>query len=155
MGKNLIRTPTAWPPGGRFLGFFWSFFDNFRRRLVRVLKLHRVWMMTNWWREGIAPRSAHARPSAHPPIDVSRNFRHTCLQSHLQASPLAPQKNLKNRHAGDQGGEGGRGQKKIYPNFLGAHAKIWNPTSTPSWVLNNGIKNNNNKESRKDKRLIT
>ena len=24
--------------------------------------------------------------------------------------------------------------------LLGAHAKIWNPTTTPSGVLNNGIK---------------
>jgi hypothetical protein len=35
----------------------------------------------------LAPRSAHARPSARPPIDTSGNFWHTCLQSHLQTSP--------------------------------------------------------------------
>ena len=25
MGKNRIRTPTPWPPGGQFLGFLWDF----------------------------------------------------------------------------------------------------------------------------------
>jgi hypothetical protein len=35
----------------------------------------------------LAPGSAHARPSAQPPIDTSRISRRTCLQSHLQTSP--------------------------------------------------------------------
>ena len=32
----------------------------------------------------LAPGSAHARPSARPPIDTSGNFQRTCLQSNLQ-----------------------------------------------------------------------
>ena len=35
----------------------------------------------------LAPRSAHARAFARPPIDMSGNF-----QSHLQTSPPTPQK---------------------------------------------------------------
>jgi hypothetical protein len=36
------------PPGplGRFLGFFRCVFENFRRRSVRVLKLHRGFILT-------------------------------------------------------------------------------------------------------------
>ena len=40
----------------------------------------------------LAPGSAHARPSARPPIDTRKKFRHTCLHSHLQTSPPTPQK---------------------------------------------------------------
>ena len=36
--------------------------------------------------------SAHARPSALPPIDVAEISRRTCLQIHLQTSPPTPQK---------------------------------------------------------------
>ena len=52
----------------------------------------------------LAPGSAHARPSAQPPIDMSGNFRRMCLQSHLQTSPPTPQ--------------------KAYPKF-------WNPRKLP------------------------
>jgi hypothetical protein len=34
--------------------------------------------------------------------------------------------------------------QNFYYFFLGAHAKIWNPTTTPSVILNSG--GNNNKE---------
>ena len=40
----------------------------------------------------LAPGSAHARPSAWPPIDVSGNFTAQSLQSHPQTSPPTPQK---------------------------------------------------------------
>jgi hypothetical protein len=41
----------------------------------------------------LTPGSAHARPSARPPINTTRKyFRCTCLQSHLQTSPPTPQK---------------------------------------------------------------
>ena len=40
----------------------------------------------------LAPGSAHTRPSAQPQINTSGNFWRTCLQSHLQTSPPAPQK---------------------------------------------------------------
>ena len=39
----------------------------------------------------LAPGSAHARPSARPPIGMSKNFPAKCLQSHLQTSPPTPQ----------------------------------------------------------------
>jgi hypothetical protein len=40
-GKKDIQTPTPWPPVGHILGLFYVFFENIRRRSVRVLKLHR------------------------------------------------------------------------------------------------------------------
>ena len=40
----------------------------------------------------LAPGSTHARSSARAPIDMSGNFRRTCLQSHLQTSPPTPYK---------------------------------------------------------------
>jgi hypothetical protein len=40
-GKKIIQTPTPWPPEGRFLVFF----ENFRRRSIRVLKLHRGFIL--------------------------------------------------------------------------------------------------------------
>ena len=40
----------------------------------------------------LAPGSAHARPSARPPMDISRNKRRMFLQNHLQTSPPTPQK---------------------------------------------------------------
>ena len=43
----------------------------------------------------LAPGSAHARPSAQPPIDVSGNFRHLCLQTHLQRSHFSEEVMLK------------------------------------------------------------
>ena len=53
-----------------------------------------------------------------------------------------------------KGGEGGGGPNFIFPQnlyyfFLGAHAKIWNPTITPSVVLNSGGNNKNNKKEKK------
>ena len=54
----------------------------------------------------LAPGSAHARPSAQPPIDTSRNFWRTCLQSNLQ---IFQEKNIKS----PPGGQGGS------PIFLG------------------------------------
>ena len=56
-----------------------------------------------------APGSAHARPSARPPIAVSENF-----PAHISPKFRNP---------------GGRGV------YLEAHAKFWNPTSTPSGIL--------------------
>ena len=38
---NFRPPPLAWPPGDYFLVFKRVFFENSRRRLVRVLKLHR------------------------------------------------------------------------------------------------------------------
>ena len=38
----------------------------------------------------LAPGSAHARPSAWPPTDMSGNCRGTCLQSLLKTSPPIP-----------------------------------------------------------------
>ena len=35
----------------------------------------------------LTPGSVHARPSAQAPIDVSKNFQHTFLQSNLKISP--------------------------------------------------------------------
>jgi hypothetical protein len=69
----------------------------------------------------LAPGSAHARPSAQLPIDVSVNFL-----AHVSAeSPSKCTKNLKNAPRG-QGGW--RGQIFFYSNFyylfLGADAKI-------------------------------
>ena len=44
----------------------------------------------------LAPGSAHARPSARPPFDMSaKKLRRTCLQSHLQTSPPTPQKSYR------------------------------------------------------------
>jgi hypothetical protein len=40
----------------------------------------------------LAPGSEHARPSARPPIDSSRNCWRKCLKSHLQTSPPTPHK---------------------------------------------------------------
>ena len=55
------------------------------------------------------------------------------------------EKNLKKPKNCPQGARGrGRGQIFFLPKFLlfflGAHAKIWNPTTTPSVVLNTGGK---------------
>jgi hypothetical protein len=40
----------------------------------------------------LASGSAHARPSAQPPIEASEIFRPMYLQSHLQTSPPTPRK---------------------------------------------------------------
>ena len=49
----------------------------------------------------IPPGFAHARPSAQPPIDVSKTILEpTCLQSHLQTSPPTPQKSNRIRILG-------------------------------------------------------
>jgi hypothetical protein len=87
----------------------------------------------------LAPGSAHARPSARPPIDTSGNFpAHVSAESLFEISQFSG----KNRVI-----LGGRGVPEIiflfessYFCYLGAHAKICNPTITPSVVLNNSIK---------------
>ena len=85
----------------------------------------------------LAPRSANADPPLSPPSTWAEIFRHKFLQSRRQIV----WKNLKKTKNHPLGARGG-GQFLIYPNFylyqLGAHAKIWNNTTTPSVVLNNG-----------------
>jgi hypothetical protein len=46
LGKNKIRTTPPRPLGGLFLGFLNFFLENIRRRSVRVLKLHRGFILT-------------------------------------------------------------------------------------------------------------
>jgi hypothetical protein len=45
-GKNKIRSPTPWPPGGAIFSFVKVFLENIRRSSVRVQKLHRGFILT-------------------------------------------------------------------------------------------------------------
>jgi hypothetical protein len=68
----------------------------------------------------IAPGSAHARPSARPPIDTSGYF-----PAPVSAEWPSAFKTVKILFL----------LESSYFCYLGAHAKIWNPTTTPSGVL--------------------
>ena len=62
-----------------------------------------------------------------------------------------PKKSLKKPKNRPPGGQGVGVRilsfsQNFYYFFLGAHAKMWNPTTTPSVVLNNGGNNNNKKK---------
>ena len=63
----------------------------------------------------LAPGSAHARPSAQPPIDMSGNFpAHVSAESPSKFS----KKNLKKPKNRPQGAKGGAGQFFFLPNFF-------------------------------------
>ena len=68
----------------------------------------------------LAPGSAHARPSARPPIDTSGNFP-APVSAEWPSALKTVKKILK--------------LESSYFCYLGAHAKIWNTTTTPSGVL--------------------
>ena len=81
----------------------------------------------------LAPGSAHARPSARPPIDTSGNFPAPVFAEWPSAFKTVKIPEIFFL------------LESSYFCYLGAHAKIWNPTTTPSVVLNNGIKNKKKK----------
>ena len=82
----------------------------------------------------LALGSAHARPSARPPIDMSENFpAHMSAESLFEISPFSGQNRVI---------LGGRGVPEFffllessYFCYLGAHAKFQIPTICPYWGL--------------------
>ena len=73
----------------RYASFIWTF----KLYIISLTDLHTILLIIPLTLMGVlAPGSAHAGPSAHPPIDVSGNFPRTCLQNHLQTSSPTPQK---------------------------------------------------------------
>ena len=83
----------------------------------------------------IGPNGVRALPLAAGINEGGHYFRYFC-PSGVRALPLAAGIN-----------EGGHYFR--YLLFLGAHAKIWNPTTTPSVVLNSGGKKTTPRKQRK------
>ena len=107
----------------------------------------------------LAPGLRTWDPPLGPPSTLAEVIRQTCLQSHLQTSPPTPQvisevsdhickKTTKKDLKIDPRGLGGGGPNFIFfPEFLLFFfgAKIWNPTTTPSVVLNSSGPNKKKK----------
>ena len=76
-GKKNHLTPTPWPPGGAIFRFFQVFLENFRRRSVRVLKLHRGFILTK--KGDINPQTNLETPPG--PLGRGQQSSRTCEPS--------------------------------------------------------------------------
>ena len=93
----------------RYASFIWTF----KLYIISLTDLHTILLIIPLTLMGVlAPGSAHAGPSAHPPIDVSGNFPRTCLQNHLQTSSPTLQKSYLKVHNSTTS------LSKIYLKFL-------------------------------------
>ena len=92
----------------------------------------------------LAPGSAHARPSARPPIDTSGNFSGTRVcRVTFKISPNPSKKLLKKpKKSPPRGPGGGAGSNffftQIFIIFFRSPCKIWEPYDNPFWKNSDG-----------------